>query len=236
MATMPPSPTRDEKYYLEVITFQVEDRLFKVPRYHFERNSEIFASTFMLPTSGEIEGASDQNPFELKGISLVDFQRLLEVLYPLTNSLPSLPKEHWISVLKLSTMWRLLDIRSLAIQALADHQVDTMERIVLARTYHVSSWLRAGYNSLAKKGISSENAKILGWEAAFKISHLREVALSYHPQHCQEYYDKYGYDTYQTHPVGPTATEVEKEFAEEFAQADSDSAEYYRMLVELRST
>jgi hypothetical protein len=92
---------RDQKYYLESITFkvrltpkardyphsalQVEERIFKVPRYHFEHSSEIFATTFTLPAVDEVhtEGQSDENPFILEGISCVDFQRLLKVLYPL---------------------------------------------------------------------------------------------------------------------------------------------------------
>ncbi|KAJ7742860.1 hypothetical protein B0H16DRAFT_1728021 [Mycena metata] len=45
---MDSKPTPDDTYYLETITFQVEDRLFKVPRYHFERNSEIHATALTL--------------------------------------------------------------------------------------------------------------------------------------------------------------------------------------------
>ena len=56
-----------------------------VPRYHFERSmEEPFTSMFTLPVPpGEIEGTSDQKPIKLEGISSLDFQRLLEVLYPL---------------------------------------------------------------------------------------------------------------------------------------------------------
>ena len=60
----------------------MEARLFKVPRYQFECNSEIFATIFTLPLAGETEGTTDQNPLKLEGINSVDFQSLLKVLYP----------------------------------------------------------------------------------------------------------------------------------------------------------
>jgi hypothetical protein len=40
---------------------QIEDRLFKVPRHHFERGAEIFAAAWTLPVADgvESEGGSD---------------------------------------------------------------------------------------------------------------------------------------------------------------------------------
>jgi hypothetical protein len=63
----------------------VEDRLFKVPQCYFVKNSDIFRTTFTLPQGGNsnAERTSDENPLELEGISKVDFQRLLKVMYPL---------------------------------------------------------------------------------------------------------------------------------------------------------
>jgi hypothetical protein len=63
----------------------VEERIFKVPRHHFNRNSEIFSTTFTLPAGDGIhaEGESDENPVVLEGISSIDFKSLLKVLYPL---------------------------------------------------------------------------------------------------------------------------------------------------------
>lgn len=94
---------RHQNYYMETITFkvglphiiqghgrfspktQVEDYIFKVPRCHFERKSEIFRTTFTLPTGDGVhaEGQTDENPVVLEGIRSLDFQALLKVLYPL---------------------------------------------------------------------------------------------------------------------------------------------------------
>ncbi|KAJ6620649.1 hypothetical protein B0H10DRAFT_1759746, partial [Mycena sp. CBHHK59/15] len=208
-----PSLSHNQRYYLDTITFQVkshigdatqvEEQIFKVPRYHFEHSSDIFATTFTLPSgdNGTAEGSGDQNPLRLGGISSVDFERLLQVLYPLcvakrlrvlisadsslrrnilaSGSIDGMSKDQWISALKLATMWYFLDVRNLAIQRLGGQIVDSAELIVLARRFEVADWLRAGYNDLARReeGISEGEAVLLGWETAFRISQVREAAI-----------------------------------------------------------
>ncbi|KAJ7464562.1 hypothetical protein FB451DRAFT_1042344, partial [Mycena latifolia] len=197
------------------------DTAFKISHLRETHNPDvIFANTFSLPTVGEAEGTTDENPFELKGISGVDFQRFLEVLYPLTNPLLSLPPDHWISVLKLATMWWLLDLRDLAIDTLGRRSISDTERIVLTRKYYVSSWLRSGYVALAQKGICSDDVGIIGTDTAFKICHLRETSMSKIFNNIREN----GYYGRSWEPVTPT--DVEKVFAEEFRLAELDSAEY----------
>ncbi|KAJ7210502.1 hypothetical protein GGX14DRAFT_625811, partial [Mycena pura] len=165
---------RHQKYYLDCtsVIFKVEDVLFKVPRYLLERNSDTFASLFTLPapagSHAQTEGQSDENPIVLEGISSIDFQWLLTVLYPLDTlvNLSALAKDAWISVLKLSTQWFFLDARALAIQQLGGEAMEPVERIVLAKQYDVSAWLRSGYAELARSsvGISAEDAEKIGWE------------------------------------------------------------------------
>ncbi|KAK7024962.1 hypothetical protein R3P38DRAFT_2951960 [Favolaschia claudopus] len=192
------SGSRDKSYYFHTIIFKVEDRIFNVPRYHFERTSEVFRDMFALPAGDDpnIEGQCDERPIILEGITSCEFEQLLKVLYPL--DLPGvmsaglgnwMSKEEWIAVLKLSTLWRFLDARKLAI-----HQLDTradlgsVERIMLARQYDVASWLRKGYIALAQRSqmISREEATEIGWETAFSLCQLREIAAhqnTLRPQH-----------------------------------------------------
>ncbi|KAJ7887243.1 hypothetical protein B0H14DRAFT_2337871, partial [Mycena olivaceomarginata] len=133
----------------------VEDRLFKVPHCHFERDSEIFTTAYTLPAAGKGEGLSDENAVILEGLSTVDFERLLAALYLLNslphnkNLIPSVPKDHWIFVLRLATLWRFLDIRNLAIRHLDTQVKKGAEGIVLARRYRVAQWLRSGYEAFA---------------------------------------------------------------------------------------
>ncbi|KAJ7210480.1 hypothetical protein GGX14DRAFT_363351, partial [Mycena pura] len=214
---------------------QVEDRLFKVPRYHFEHNSEIFASTLTLPPAkdAQAEGNSNDNPFILHGISSIDFQRLLKVLYPLSrrrktsmqlenNAGPrtssTMPKEDWISVLKLATMWCFLDVRSLAIQQIDLLGLQSVERILLARAYHVSPWLRTGYTELARReeGISEEDAEKIGWKTTVQLYQVRETAIKNYTTPSRP---QYGQSRFQN-------VDVETTFREEFRLADAASAVY----------
>ncbi|KAK7024955.1 hypothetical protein R3P38DRAFT_3356199 [Favolaschia claudopus] len=224
---------RDPKYYLENITFKVEARIFKVPRYHFEHSSEVFATTFTLPVGdGNAEGASDENPVVLEGISSLDFQRLLKVLYPLDiPQILSMPKDDWISVLKLSTQWYFIDARELAIQQLNDRpEIGSIERILLARQYDVAAWLRMGYNDLARReeGISLEDAAKIGWETTVRLYQTREAAIkSYsatsYPRN--NWHSSVGYDQRFSNSRFQHA-DVEGSFREEFRRADLTSAAY----------
>jgi len=219
---------RDQNYYLESITFKVEDRIFKVPRYHFEHSSEVFATTFTLPPGDGVdaEGHSDENPVVLEGISSVDFQRLLKVLYPpdMRSQILSvtkagwMSKEEWISVLKLSTQWYFLDTRDLVINQL-DKLTDmgNVERILLARQYDVPAWLRMAYRNLVLRheGISLGDAEKIGWETAFRLYQVREMALKS---------SKKAFSNALPYAV----QYIESVFGEEFRQAELASAAYAR--------
>ncbi|KAF7356244.1 hypothetical protein MVEN_00955900 [Mycena venus] len=215
--------SRHQNYYMETITFKVEDCIFKVPRCHFEHKSEIFGTTFTLPTGDGVraEGQTDENPVVLQGIRSVDFQALLKVLYPLdlqqilTDKDRWMTKEEWISVLKLSTKWYFLDTRNLAIDQLNSRaDMGGVDRILLARQYDVPNWLQMGYADLARRtaGISREDAEKIGWETALQLCQVRENALktnnSSYPRNLERY------------------ANVEGAFGEEFKQAALASAPY----------
>jgi hypothetical protein len=85
-------------------------------------------------------------------------------------------KEGWISVLRLAEMWNFKDIRALAIAKLTNESLEPVEQILLARTYMVPQWLRAGYDALATRSdvLSSEEAKRIGYETAVLMFQARE--------------------------------------------------------------
>ncbi|KAF7370264.1 hypothetical protein MSAN_00657600 [Mycena sanguinolenta] len=201
--------SRDQDYYFETITFKVENTFFNVPRYHFERSSEIFATMFTLPAGDGVpaEGQSDRNPIVLEGISSVDFRALLKVLYPLQIRGIRLTKDEWISVLKLSTQWHFVDARSLAIEELDKHsEMGVVDRILLAQKYGIAGWLRLGYTTLAQRSnaISQEEAEKIGWKTAFLLGQVREDALSQAYRQTQALYQN-------TRPRRPYDSEDEDE-------------------------
>lgn len=61
---------------------QVENTLFKVPRYKFERGSAVFKDMFEIPVTDTQEGWDDDNPIRLESIKKVDFQRFLMAMLP----------------------------------------------------------------------------------------------------------------------------------------------------------
>jgi hypothetical protein len=63
---------------------QVENTLFRVPRHHFEQESEVFRDMFQLPIAEDTtpDGCSDEQPLRLDGILKQDFRQLLRVMFP----------------------------------------------------------------------------------------------------------------------------------------------------------
>ncbi|KAJ7842963.1 hypothetical protein B0H14DRAFT_2359295, partial [Mycena olivaceomarginata] len=175
--------------------------LFKVPHCHFERDSEIFSTAYTLPAAGKGEGLGDENAVILEGLSTVNFEEVARgsisspsytfhsnSLPHNKNLIPSVPKDHWISVLKLATLWRFLDIRNLAIRHLDTQVKKGAEGIVLARRYHVAQWLRSGYEAFARYlSMSPMVADMIGWETATKIYWICEEAACRHREQAYTY-------------------------------------------------
>jgi len=92
--------TRDKNFYFSFVIFQVcpfcpslpphiyvaqvEDALYNVPRQPFMRESDVFHDMFSLPVpvGRKAEGQSDEEPVLLQSVSKVDFERLLNLMFP----------------------------------------------------------------------------------------------------------------------------------------------------------
>ncbi|PBK74039.1 hypothetical protein ARMSODRAFT_906666 [Armillaria solidipes] len=176
---MSPSPSRSQDYYWEIIVLQVEDTLFRVPKHHLVGKSEVFDSMLSLPQGeNEPEGISDEKPIQLAGIKKVDFEQLLQIIYPIDNTkLPDLSVNGWVSVLALSSLWRM-SVRKTAIQRLTSRlsQISPADRIVLGRKYSVAHWISSGYEELATRVgvVSLEEAERVGLGTALRIVYVRE--------------------------------------------------------------
>ncbi|KAJ2923302.1 hypothetical protein H1R20_g13794, partial [Candolleomyces eurysporus] len=136
-----------KKYYIQPVTFKVEDEIYRVPSYGLADASEVFATMFTLPQSDKGEGHSDENPIELPSCTKAEFESLLEVLHPNPGfqAPTELTKEQWIHVLKLSTQWAMDEVRSLALGRLYDMELPWLERVGIARRFKVTEWLMNEY-------------------------------------------------------------------------------------------
>ncbi|KAJ7593788.1 hypothetical protein C8J56DRAFT_1022688 [Mycena floridula] len=177
------SIVRNQDHYWDTIIFQVEDELFKVPRYHFQKElASPFAAMLSLPQGNLVpEGGSDRNPVVLEGISKIDFSRLLHAMYPINLDKPvKMSEDGWISVLKLSHKYQLLDVRKASLRELAQNKISCIDKIILGRECEIVEWLIAGYVELVnqEQKVSIDDASAIGFEAAILISHAREDRIA----------------------------------------------------------
>ncbi|KZV74154.1 hypothetical protein PENSPDRAFT_573314, partial [Peniophora sp. CONT] len=186
----PASMNKDESFYFSCVVFQAENTLFKVPTYAFPADEGIFASMFALPKGdGEPEGSSDDNPINLPPeVSASDFKSLLKACLPQSVKVIAVVNiDEWMSVLKLSTMWNLDDLREKSVSE-ADtgvSQLGPVEKLVLAKRYSVSRWFIEAAEDLGKRETipTAEERARLGAETSFALLDLRERSWNYGDKH-----------------------------------------------------
>ncbi|KAJ3544973.1 hypothetical protein NMY22_g2601 [Coprinellus aureogranulatus] len=157
--------------------FQVEGKMFRVPRHAFARHSEVFEGMFLLPP--KTEGVNE--PITLQGYKSDDFAALLNVLYPsLENMLEGkwdLEKDQWIGVLRLATIWGMEVIRQLGIKELSKDSstLTPLEKLTLARELKIKGWLLDGLNDLVVSGPASLKGllEVVDTPTAYKILDIR---------------------------------------------------------------
>ncbi|KAI6037831.1 hypothetical protein EDC04DRAFT_2091870 [Pisolithus marmoratus] len=174
------SNTRHLDFWVNTVTFSVENCLFRVPREPFQRESKFFRDKFssLQGDGGEVEGLSDEKPIRLDGVKKNDFEQLLKVLFRRTHTLLpdlSLNTEQWTSILKLSTAWSFQEPRQTAIDALTN-EVCAVNRVVLAQKYNLEELLLPALNELVQrpKPITMEEAVQMGLGTGFKLASFRE--------------------------------------------------------------
>ncbi|KAG5652689.1 hypothetical protein H0H81_004074 [Sphagnurus paluster] len=171
-STPTPTTQKDAAYYLEFLTFLVEDCLYKVPKYQFRKSTvlcEIIAS-----------GAKNEDtPVVLQDVTKGEFSTLLELMYPISDPLQHRDFSHgdWAVILKLASQWMFSELRKLAITSLSSHS--WMVKVPLARAYGAREWLYSAYTDLASRGTSLtiDEARVLGLDATVILFAIREEPL-----------------------------------------------------------
>ncbi|KAG2111744.1 hypothetical protein DEU56DRAFT_919978 [Suillus clintonianus] len=146
------------EYYLEDgnVTFHVEN-LFRVHKHFFECESQFFVKEFEKAPQ---EGTSDSTAFRIDRVSTADFAKLLWVWYDPSYRRESKPKEHWLTILELSTIWQFPEMKKLA-------------------KYHIhKSLLLPAYMLLCKRAsrMSAEEGEQLKMPTVLGIHEARERA------------------------------------------------------------
>ncbi|KAG1726077.1 uncharacterized protein EDB91DRAFT_64371 [Suillus paluster] len=193
-----PTVQHHEQFYFTLVTFLVEDCLFRVPRNTLESQSDVFRDLFLLPVKAdEAEGRSDTNPIVLEGIQQEEFQSLMKVLYPLPFTRLSSPDglpatlEEWTGVLKLSKMWGFTRIQEFAIQQMEPILATRpLDKVALAQDYGVTRWLIPGLLQLARRAepVGQDDVRKLGLDTALKLAEVRESIQTTMPTWAGRYY------------------------------------------------
>lgn len=133
----------------------------------------------------------------------------------------TMTQEGWIAVLKLATMWSFKDIRKLAISELTEQSVEPVEKVLLARACSVPGWLRAGYNTLARRPdvLSLEEAERIGYRTAVRLFHVREQILKV--ESAKNPYRYLGDTHIHDAPLGDAYSAIEREFAAELREVEA---------------
>ncbi|KAF7289297.1 BTB domain-containing protein [Mycena indigotica] len=180
----PPIPYEHPRFYFRDgnVIFKVEDTLYRVHRYFFDRDSVIFSSMFTLPPGAgqRPEGETPESPILLEGVKKLDFDRFLTILYPsnfLTRDTHSAIE--WTSVLSLATRWDFVSLRTLAITKLAalTSSISPAERIAIARAYDIQEWLAPAFFTLCTRAeaLTLAEGRCLGLDDSIRVGQVRQA-------------------------------------------------------------
>ncbi|KZP06387.1 hypothetical protein FIBSPDRAFT_842179 [Athelia psychrophila] len=166
--------TRHSQYYFKDgnVAFLIEEVLYSVHRYFFERDSAHFRSILE-----SVQGADEKNPIVLSDVSCSDFDEFLAILYPTDFRRPTeKTTAQWTSVLHLAAKWGFESIQLLAIDKLTATAIP-VDKIVLGRRYGILDWLPGAYEAVCTRAdpLTVEEGMKLGVEDIIKISAARQV-------------------------------------------------------------
>ncbi|KAJ3773307.1 hypothetical protein FB446DRAFT_641968, partial [Lentinula raphanica] len=154
----------------------VDECLFRFPIEFLAAQSSYFQDMADKLT----DGLTRENPIILNGISRNDFRQLLRVLcFP--RNFKSEPEvlsfPQWEAVLRLSKKWGMNEVKTHAISTVAKlPNVDPVDKIVLARTYDIHSWLAPAFNDILQRSRSLTEGDVekLGVPTAVRLMGLRD--------------------------------------------------------------
>ncbi|KAF4620942.1 hypothetical protein D9613_001099 [Agrocybe pediades] len=177
------------------------------------------------------EGDTDERPIMLPpGVTADEFRSLLILLYPKdagAEQFPPIQMNQWESILKLSTLWRFLSLRKVAVDYLG-RKADPFVKIHLGRKHNVKTLVEQGLLALVSRvdPISDEEALALVSDAEQPLTVRTAPALSrIREKKLQENSKNRNYLLKLT--PEQLAQEVQREFDTELAAIRKAEEEYY---------
>lgn len=168
-------------YYIKGgdVYFLVDERMFRVHRYFFERESSYFQQMFRYPAlpGQEPEGTSHSTAFKLNDLTVENFANFLWVFYNPKHSLYDASTDVWTQILHTACKWAFPEVKALAIRELERKTLGLVDRIVLYQNNNIDpSVLAPLYAKLCVRDepLTTEESLRLTVETAVHIFHARE--------------------------------------------------------------
>ncbi|KAG6873146.1 hypothetical protein C0992_008991 [Termitomyces sp. T32_za158] len=155
------------------VQFVVENQIFRVHRYFFERESSVFRDEIRLPPTC----AGNCEPFVALDVTAAEFEKLLGVFYNSKYSLFDWTVEDWTTILELSQKWKFGEVRNLAIRELGKLTIPLIERITLYQRFEVDQDLLIPlYGTLCSRpeALDEEESEAIGMKTTVLIFRARE--------------------------------------------------------------
>lgn len=176
-------------YYLRGgdMTVLVENHLYRIHSYFFERESLFFRQKLVAGPAddGEGRGSNDSDAYTLEDVKSEDFARFLWVFYNPKYSIYEAPLETWLSILRLATRWGFNSVKELTVRELEKLEIESIEKIAIYHEYGISKlYLIPSYITVVKRGkpLSFTEGMKLGMETVLRVADARERAR----QHASE--------------------------------------------------
>ncbi|KAH7908944.1 hypothetical protein BJ138DRAFT_1090366 [Hygrophoropsis aurantiaca] len=163
------------------MTVLVENHLYRVHSYFFERESLFFRQklTGSANDGDERLGSSDLNAYTLDDVKSEDFARFLWVFYNPKYSLYDAPLEVWLSILHLANRWSFISVKDLTIRELERLEIEPVDKISIYHEYSINrAFLVPSYIAVCTrdKPLSFVEGSKLGMETVLRIADARERA------------------------------------------------------------
>ncbi|KAF8841712.1 hypothetical protein BDN67DRAFT_900865 [Paxillus ammoniavirescens] len=165
-------------YYLRGgdMTVLVENHLYRIHSYFFDRESFFFRQKFNGSNDNDL-GSTDNNAYTLDDVKSEDFARFLWVFYNPKYSLYEAPLETWLSILKLANRWNFDNVKELSVRELEKLTIEPVEKVAIYHDHNISRlYLIPSYVDICKrdKPLSFTEGMKLGMETVLRIADARE--------------------------------------------------------------
>ncbi|KAL1759887.1 hypothetical protein FB107DRAFT_287355 [Schizophyllum commune] len=143
--------------------------LDKVHRYFFETHAPSFADEYLFNGGTAL--------IKLTGVSSVDFERFLSIIYPTKLARCDIHTvDEWTSVLRLATKWSIESLRDLFIEEI-EPKASPFDKVAIAREFELGqNWLIPASVDICSRSesLTRTEAERLGLPTVVEISSIRE--------------------------------------------------------------